>query len=91
MLTDSRDSHDSFVVMCHRFMCGHAVLLVRTATLYAAVASTPHSTQAHPTMISRLSSYYIPVAKVVSAGIGVLHFTWEGSGRHLPSLPHVAL
>ena len=47
--------------------------------------------QAHPTMISHLSSYYTPVAKVVSAGIGILHSTWKGSGLHLPLLPHVAL
>ena len=30
---------------------------------------------------------------VVPVGVGViiLHSTWEGSGLHLPSLPHVAL
>ena len=27
----------------------------------------------------------------VGIGITILHSTWEGSGLHLPSLPHVAL
>ena len=27
----------------------------------------------------------------VVVGITILHSTWEGSGLHLPSLPHVAL
>ena len=27
----------------------------------------------------------------VGVGVIILHSTWEGSGLHLPSLPHVAL
>ena len=27
----------------------------------------------------------------VGVGVTILHSTWEGSGLHLPSLPHVAL
>ena len=27
----------------------------------------------------------------IGAGVIILHSTWEGSGLHLPSLPHVAL
>ena len=33
----------------------------------------------------------VPVGVPVVVCITVLHSTWEGSGLHLPSLPHVAL
>ena len=33
----------------------------------------------------------VPVGIPVGAGVIILHSTWEGSGLHLPSLPHVAL
>ena len=38
-------------------------------------------------VLAGIDSVGVPVV----VGITILHSTWEGSGLHLPSLPHVAL
>ena len=47
----------------------------------------------YTSFIKHISSLYLHVGSVVAVSVGVvvLHSTWEGSGLHLPSLPHVAL
>ena len=47
----------------------------------------------YASFIKHVILLYLHVGTAVPLGIGViiLHSTWEGSGLHLPSLPHVAL